>query len=195
MLLKTYQQGFKLKKLFSLLCVCFCVTLWNSGAEADEIRPYDKYWDIAMRLQKQKRYKEADRVFSVAISKHPNVAKLYLMRGKFRQKYMSNYHDALIDYNIVKKLDAKSYVEVYWYGGMCWYHLGLYQQAITDYSNALRLKPRWGKLYLYRAKAYAKLGMIEKAKNDLKATVKYDPKYTQVARDLLKKFLAGRRDF
>lgn len=81
MLLKTYQQGYKLKKVF--LCVCFCVTLWDSWCEADE--------------------------------------------------------------------------------------------------------------------AYAKLNMIEKARNDLKATVKSDPKYTQVVRDLWKKFwkeeVIFRRDF
>ena len=91
MLLKTYQQGFKLRKVLFLLCVCFCVTLCNSWSEAVEIRAYDKYWDIAMKLQKQNRYKEAERVFSVAISKLPNVAKLYYMRGKFRQKYMGNH--------------------------------------------------------------------------------------------------------
>lgn len=194
MLLKRYQHGLKLKKLFFLLCVCFCVTLWDSWSEAVEIRAYDKYWDIAMKLQKQKRHKEADRIFSVAISKHPNVAKLYYMRGKFRQKYMGNHRDAILDYNIVIKLNPKS-AGAYWYRGACLYHLGLYAQAVRDYSNALLINPRWGKLYLLRAKAYAKLGMIVKARNDLKSAVKYDPKYTQVARDLLKKFLAGRRDF
>ncbi|MBE9542111.1 MAG: hypothetical protein IMF01_07310, partial [Proteobacteria bacterium] len=44
-------------------------------------------------------------------------------------------------------------------------------------------------------KLLEKVGMIEKARNDLKAAVKYDPKYAPVAKDLLKKFLAGRRDF
>jgi tetratricopeptide (TPR) repeat protein len=194
MLLKTYQQGFKLSRVFSLLCVCFCVALWNSRSEAVEIRAYDKYWDIAMKLQKQKKYKEADRVFSVAISKHPNAAKLYYMRGKFREKYIGNHNDAILDYNIAIKLNPKS-PGAYWYRGACLYHLGLYAQAVRDYSNALLINPRWGKLYLLRAKAYAKLGMIENARKDLKLAVKYSPVYTQRARDLLKKFLAGRRDF
>ncbi|MFV9644668.1 MAG: tetratricopeptide repeat protein [Desulfobacterales bacterium] len=148
-----------------------------------------------MKLQKQKRYKEAERVFSIAISKHPNVDKLHLMRARFRHHYMNKCRDAISDYNMVIRIAPKSYPEAYWWKGSCLYKFGLYQQAIRDYSNAIRLKPRWGKLHLLRAKAYAKLNMIEKAKNDLKATVKYDPKYTQVARDLLKKFLAGRRDF
>lgn len=195
MFLRRYQQSFQLKKVLFLLCVCFCVTLCNSWSEAVEIRDYDKYWDIAMKLQKQKRYKEADMVFSVAISKHPNVAKLYLMRGKFRQKSMRNHRDAISDYNIVIKIAPKSYPEAYWYRGACLYHFGLYEQAIRDYSNALRLNPRWGKLYLLRAKAYAKLGMIENARKDLKLAVKHSPVYTQRARDLMKKFLAGRRDF
>ena len=37
--------------------------------------------------------------------------------------------------------------------------------------------------------------MIEKARNDLKATTKYDPKYTRAAKELLKKILEGKRDF
>ena len=55
MLLKTYQQRFKLKKLFFLLCICFCVTLWDSWSEADETKAYDKYYIQAMKLQKQKK--------------------------------------------------------------------------------------------------------------------------------------------
>lgn len=31
-----YQQGLKLKKVLFLLCVCFCVTLWDFWSEADE---------------------------------------------------------------------------------------------------------------------------------------------------------------
>jgi tetratricopeptide (TPR) repeat protein len=195
MLSKTYHQGFKLKKLFFLLCICFCVTLWDSWSEADETHAYGKYWNIAMKLQKQKRYKEAESVFSVAISKHPNVAKFHLMRAKFRQHYMNNYRDAISGYNIVIKIAPKSYPEAHWWRGVCLYKFGLYEQAIRDYSNALLIKPRWGKLHLLRAKAYAKLNMIEKARTDLKATVKYNPKYTQAVRDLWKKILEGRRDF
>jgi tetratricopeptide (TPR) repeat protein len=195
MFLRRYQHGLKLKKLFFLLCVCFCVTLWDSWSEAVEIRAYDKYWDIAMKLHKQKRYTEAEMVFSVAISKHPNVAKFHLMRAKFRQHYMGNCRDAISSYNIVIKIAPKSYPEAYWWRGVCLYKFGLYEQAIRDYNNALLIKQKWGKLHLLRAKAYAKLGMIVKARNDLKFAVKYEPKYTKTARDLWKKILEGKRDF
>ena len=105
MLLKRYQQDFQLKKVLFLLCVCFCVTLWDSGAEADETHAYDKYFEIALKLYKQKKSKEADKVFSIAISKYPNVAKLHFWRAKLRQNYLDNYRDAIQDYSIVIKLN------------------------------------------------------------------------------------------
>ena len=199
MLLKRYQHGFNLKKLFFLLFVCFCVTLWDSGAEADETKAYDKYFVQAMKLYKQKKSKEADKVFSIAISKYPNVAKLHFWRAKLRQNYLGNYRDAIRDYSIVIKLNPNGKIFVpksYYMRGLCRCRFELYPQAIRDFSNCLRLQPNYGgRVYFARAKAHAKVGMIEKARNDLKAAVKYDPKYAPAARDLLKKFLAGRRDF
>jgi len=195
MLLKTYHQGFKLKKLFFLLCVFFCVTLWDSWSEADETKAYDKYYIQAMKLQKQKKYKEADKVFSIGISKYPRAVNLYYFRAKLRHHYMGNCRNAIQDYSIVIKLNPRYNPKAYWRRGACLCEFGQYEQAIRDFSNCLQLIPKYGRVYFLRAKAYAKLGMIEKAKNDLKAAVKYDPKYASAAKDLLKKFLAGRRDF
>ena len=132
MLAKTYQQGFQLKKVFFLLFVCFCVTLWDFGSEADETHAYGKYWNKAMTLHKQKRHKEAERMFSVAISKYPNVAKFHLMRAKFRHHYMGKYHDAISGYSVVIKIAPKSYPEAYWWRGVCLDNFGLYERAIRD---------------------------------------------------------------
>ncbi len=198
MFLKRYQKEFKLMKVMRLLCVCSCVALlnsWSSESEVDAAPVYDKYWHMAIKLHKQNRPVEAEKIFSDAINKNPNVARLYIMRAKFKQKYMSNLSAAILDYNMAEKLAPRSYPEIYWYRGMCLYGLQFYPQAIRDYSHALRMNPRWGKLYLYRAKAYAKLNMLKSAKSDLNSAIKYNPKYTQVAKDLWKNILAGKRDF
>jgi tetratricopeptide (TPR) repeat protein len=192
MLLKRYQQGFQLKKIFFLLFVCFLVTLWDSWSEANETKAYDKYYAQAMKLQKQKRYKEADKVFSIGISKYPRAVKLYYFRAKLRQHYMGNCRDAIQDYSIVIKLNPRYNPKAYWRRGAGLCEFGQYEQAIRDYTNCLRLIPNYDRVHFLRAKAYAKLGMIEKARNDLKATVKCDPKYTKAARDLWKKILEGR---
>ena len=192
MFLRRYQQGFQLKKVLFLLCICFCVILWDSWSEADETEVYDKYFVQAMKLQKQKKYKEADRVFSIGISKYSRAIKLYYFRAKLRQHYMGNFRDAISDYNIVIKLNPKYNPKAYWRRGACLCKFEQYEWAIRDFTSCLQLIPKYGRVYLLRAKAYAKLGMIEKARNDLKSATKYDPKYAKGAKDLWKKILEGR---
>lgn len=197
MLLKKYQQGFKLKKIFSFLCVFLCVTLCYSGVEANETMAYDKYFEIGLKLYRQKRSKEADNVFSIAINKYPNVAKLHFWRAKLRQNYLGKYRDAIRDYSIVIKLTPNGGFtpKSYYMRGLCRYKFELYALAIKDYNNCFRLNPNYYRAYFDRAKAYAKLGMIKKARNDLKATIKYLPDYTRAVKELWKKILEGSRDF
>ena len=153
------------------MCICFCVTLWDSWSEANDTNAYDKYFEIALKLYKQKKSKEADKVFSIAISKYPNVAKLHFWRAKLRQNYLDNCRDAIRDYSIVIKLNPNGNFtpKSYYMRGLCRYKFGLYALAIRDYNNCFRLRPNYYRAYFDRAKAYAKLGMIEKARNDYTA--------------------------
>lgn len=53
-------------------------------------------------------------------------------------------------------------------------------QAISDFSNCIRLHPSYdGKVYIARAKAYGKIGMVIQAQKDLQNCSKLDPKYAR----------------
>jgi tetratricopeptide (TPR) repeat protein len=197
---KVIQHVFKTKRLFILCYISFLIIQCGSSANAEVSIDYAKYWQLAVNLAKQKSYIGAVDIFSNLIRKYPSDAELYLRRGKLKQQYLNDCQKAIMDYNIAIKLSShksiQAYpVEVHWYKGQCLYNLGLYKQAVDSYSNALKIKPNWGKLYLYRAKAYAKLNMINNVRKDLGVLVKYDPMYKTSADELWKKILEGRKDF
>ncbi len=178
---------------FKYTSIAFIFILFLSGNSfADN---YDQTFVKAVGLARQGNPSAGERILTIAISRDPRSVKLYLYRGKFRQKYSNNKVLAISDYNIIEKMVAVPPIETYWYKGMCYYDLEFYQQAINDYSKAIRIKPSWGKIYYYRAKAYAKIGMINMAVNDLKKLVKYDKKYKDKARVLHAKFMSGDKNF
>jgi len=164
-------------------------------SEAKEVNPYDKYWEVAIKYQKQNRYKEADQVFTYGIYKYPKAIKLYYFRAKLRQHYLGDYYKAILDYNVVIKLNPNYNPKAFWRRGVCFDRIGSTEAAIKDFTNCLRLMPRYGRVYFLRAQAYAKLGDIENAKKDLRSAVECDQKYKRQADILYRKILTGSRDF
>ena len=175
-----------------ILLVLIFILMFSNSSFADK---YDQCFQQAVKLAREGNSVEGERILSTAISRYQRIVKLYLYRGKFRQKYTHNKLAAIADYNIIERLSSVPPIETYWYRGMCYYDLKMYQQSVKDYSKAIRIKPKWGKIYYYRAKAYAKLGMIDRAVNDLKKLVKYNPKYKKKAEILYNKILMGNKDF
>ena len=175
-----------------ILLVLVFILMFSSYSFADK---YDQYFQKAVNLAREGNPSEGERILSTAISRNQRSVKLYLYRGKFKQKYTHNKLSAIADYNIIERLVSVPPIEMYWYRGMCYYDLKIYQQSIIDYSKAIRIKPSWGKMYYYRSKAYAKIGMTDRAINDLKKLVKYDPKYKKKAEILYNKILMGKHDF
>ena len=175
-----------------ILLISIFVFIFTSNSVADK---YDQYFQKAVKLAREGNPSEGERILSTAIARNQRSVKLYLYRGKFRQKYTHNKSLAITDYNIIERLSTVPPIEMYWYRGMCYYDLKMYHQSIKDYSRAIRIKPTWGKMYYYRSKAYAKIGMTNRAVNDLKKLVKYDPKYKKKAEILYNKILMGTHDF
>lgn len=172
--------------------IFFSVPQFGFFCEAGVDIDYNRYWNIAVKLAKEKRYIEADQIFTNLIKKHPRDAYLYVRRGKLRNAYMAQHQAAISDFNIALKFSiVRSDRGVYWYKGMSEYELGLYGRAIKSYSLALKLSPKWAKLYLFRAKAYGKLNMIDKVKKDLELAIKYQPGYQKYADDIWKKVTLG----
>jgi tetratricopeptide (TPR) repeat protein len=173
----------------------FIFLIFQTTSYAQLSKAIDKYYDYAMSLQQKGFYAQADDVLSAGITKIPQAIALYYARGNLRNEYLHKYFEAAMDYTAVIKLDLKNNPKALWRRGDCLYALGNYQLSIADYTYCLKLLPGYDKVYMKRARAYAKLGMIEEAKSDLQSVLKSNPKYEQEVRALLEKILSGHNDY
>ena len=108
-------------------------------AEVYKNATHDRYLNHFNALKKAKEYLLAEKVISTAISKYPNAAQFYYLRGKLRHYFLQNLEAALGDYSKAIALDAKSFPTSYWRRGFCLYSFGYYDLAIRDFSNCLKL--------------------------------------------------------
>jgi tetratricopeptide (TPR) repeat protein len=183
-----------LSRIYRLI-VAFSVLLLLTTSFAETNKTIDTYYDHALILLQKGLYADAEAVLSAGIAKYPKATKLYYERGNLYNEVLQQYVEAVKDYNSVIRLDLKNYPKVLWRRGDCLYAIGKYQQAIKDYTQCLSLLPKYDKVHMKRAKAYAKMGMIDKAKSDLQSAAKYGPGYEREARALLEKMLSGSNDF
>jgi tetratricopeptide (TPR) repeat protein len=62
--------------------------------------------------------------------------------------------------------------------GSAYARSGRLEKAVADFTEAIRLSPKFAEAYSRRAAAYESLGQMEKALADCNQAVKLDPKYT-----------------
>lgn len=177
------------RKFFINLILIF-VLLPLHGSMSNAKDAYRKYLDLAIKFQKQRRFKEAEMVFSKGITEYPSVAILYFKRAELRKDYMGGCQRAIPDYTMAIKL--KKIPKAYYKRGLCMTKQGLYHIAVRDFNNCLKIRPNYGgRVYFARAEAYAKLNMVKEALRDLKLTVKHDPKYRKAVESFRRKLLMG----
>ena len=172
---------------------CLYIFLCNSTLNATD--GYKMYYDAAAQLLKENDFSSAEILISKAINKYKKRPLLYYFRAKLRQERLDNCLGAIIDYTKVIKLDYKSYPKAFWRRGRCFYKLRRYKQAVQDYSNCLRILPKYGKVHFLRASAYARIGLLNKAAIDLENAVKYSPEYRTQAKYLWDKIMKGDTDY
>ena len=172
--------------LISAIFSLFFIIGTSAGDVGDE-----KHYRLALKLLQEGKYHNAESILSLGIKKYPKAAKLYFLRGDVRHTYAKRYIEAIQDYTVVIKLDIKNNPKVLWRRGDSFYEIGIYQQAIKDYSSCLHMLPKYGKVHLKRAKAWGKLGMIHNAIRDIQMAVRYDPKYEAEAQRLLNNILTS----
>jgi Flp pilus assembly protein TadD len=69
--------------------------------------------------------------------------------------------------------------EAYNNRGLAFYNLKLYQQAIEDFSQALRLNPHYAEALNNRGNAYYAMDQYEKAEADFNQSLQLKPKYSK----------------
>jgi tetratricopeptide (TPR) repeat protein len=177
-------------RIFKVIIFCFILIL-PMASFAESNKEIEKCYNLSLSLQKKGLYTQAEDLLSKGISKFPKARKLYVARGHLRSLSLNKIIEAIEDYSIAIKLDYGKSAKVIYRRGRCFYALGLYKNSISDLTLSLKLLPGYSKAFMERAKAYAKLGELAKAKSDLQSAVKYGPKFENAARELWEKFLTG----
>lgn len=128
-------------RISALIALLYLVSLNPGGVWAIDAAIPGDYHKIGLRLQKEKRFGDADRVFSKGILKFPKAVELYYFRGRLRHDYMGNYK--------VYFLRAKAYAK-----------LGMLGQAVRDFKLAVKYGPE------YKGKAKEIVNKIYNGRSD-----------------------------
>lgn len=174
-------------KVFLLVWIIFLIPMASFSKESSEI---EKYYSMGRKLMKKKNFPYANAVLSKGIKKHPYSLKLLYLRARLKHNYMEDYAGAAMDYSRVIKIDPDYNTKAFWRRGYCLYMLGRYELALKDYNYCLKVRPDYDKVFMLRAKAYAKLGLINRSRQDLEYLIKNHEKYADKAKQLYFRILS-----
>jgi tetratricopeptide (TPR) repeat protein len=118
-------------------------------------------------------YKEAIRLFSVAIKENPNSAESYYERAK-AYCGMGDHEKAIEDCGEAIGIKP-DFADAYYSRGGAYIVIGKNDKAIADLSEVLRLNPNYPIARYDRAAAYKVLGEYDKAIADLDAAIALNP--------------------
>jgi Flp pilus assembly protein TadD len=71
------------------------------------------------------------------------------------------------------------FVEAYNNRGLAFYNLKQYQEAVKDYSQAIRMKAQYAEAYNNRGNAYYEMDQYQKAEADFNKSLQIKPKYSK----------------
>jgi tetratricopeptide (TPR) repeat protein len=185
----------KSKLYFRIFSIFFIIFVLRVNLSAQSANICDRYYEAAMEKLRKKNLEQSEQLFSVGISKCPNDIRLYYFRAKLRHHYMRKIILAIGDYSYVIKMNPHYNPKAFWRRGECFYMLGNYLGAIKDYNRCLKLIPEYGRVYMLRAKAFAKIGKKANALQDIDNAVRCDPKYKRRGQELRMRILQGNSDF
>lgn len=132
----------------------FCTALILSGISCSP--PAKKNCiEQAVVLELDGKYQESIQVLDQCIGSGPNDARLFILRGRSRNK-LGDYPGAISDYTLAIKLEPDN-PAAYFYRGAARFSLGNDTAAILDYSYALQKKSMEGNGFMveYAAPANA----------------------------------------
>jgi tetratricopeptide (TPR) repeat protein len=123
------------------------------------------FLDRGILFASQNEYEKALADFNEALKLNPDLSAAYVMRGKvlYAKGLKTN------DFN---EVDSSTRMVTHRLTGD---DAREFEQAIADYTMALRLDPNNAKIYVVRAKAYLALGDNSKGYSDLEAALRRDP--------------------
>ena len=154
------------------------ITDYSEAIERDRDNA-DWYTDRADAYYEQKKYSQAADDYSKAIELKPKERNLYLLLKRGRAYYMAgDDYKAIGEFTGVIEVDDKN-GDAFYERANAYSGLKKYDQAISDYSKAIRLKPGYWPLLLFRAEVYSKKGDHEQAIDDLSEVIDLSSKHAK----------------
>ena len=180
-----------------------CTRLLSSGRLGNANRAVT-YFNRGNAYFNVRKYEEAVTDYDQAIRLNPKDAAAYFNRGDARYN-LRQYREAIADYDQVIRRNPK-HVDAYFNRGDAYYNLGfwqisrikpnkqqcgsrrnlgVYRQAIADYSQVIRLDPKHAAAYFSRGLIYRdKINDRPRAIADLRAAHRLEPWRSKYAMEL-----------
>lgn len=104
----------------------------------------------------------------------------------YYQGSQSSEHPSPVKYKTAVR-EARTDMGYLWSSrGTCYFHKGLYDQAIEDFTQALRINPQDDKALTLRGLAYKQLKNYQQAASDLRQALAINPQNEQAKEELTK---------
>ncbi|MCX6286001.1 MAG: tetratricopeptide repeat protein [Bacteroidetes bacterium] len=110
-------------------------------------------------------FEKADSEYTKTIRLYPDYTLAYIKRGTLYADNLSRYNEAMADFKKALELD-KSQKEAALGIGYCYFRKNMTIEAIAAYGNAIGMDASDGRLYYFRALAYAQAGRFSDAYSD-----------------------------
>ena len=155
-----------------------------------EIRPeYNTYYYRANALKDLGEKDKAINDYNASIKLKPDFPDAYKMRGYLKNDNR-DYEGAIADWKSATRLNPSlADADLYYMQGRANYNLGNKKGAISDFSEAIHLKPDYTDVYFNRASARNDLGEKDNAISDYSEVIRLKPDYANAYynRGLIKK--------
>ena len=117
---------------------------------------------LASQNLKKGNYDVAIKFATTAIRLNPKELGAYRIRG-LAHAHKRNYPSAIKDFTYVLRRNPKRSSKTYYLRGDCFVAMGLLEMGIKDYTTCLKYIPKDGKVWYYKARAFALAGKTSEA--------------------------------
>ena len=140
---------------------------------SDNYKTSETWFYMGLSYGKDKKYEEAIKAYSKALTLNPNLAGAYNNRGVAKAR-LGYYKEAKSDYDDAIRLKP-DYALAYNNRGVAKEGLGDYKEAKSDYDDVIRLKPDYALAYNNRGVAKEGLGDYKGAISDYNEAIRLNP--------------------
>jgi len=135
----------------------------------------DNYISLLPELLKDAKYDEVVYYSDYVLSKDPDDAKTFYIRGKAFLNLGKN-ENALVDFNQSARLDSSD-KNLFLDRGLMFQSAGQFEKAIADYNIALNLDSAYTEAFINRGITFKSMNRFEDALKDFGQIIKYNPDF------------------